>query len=126
MAQRALRERYDAERRSLDRRAVHYRWWTLKAPRLGPFSALVGLVRGHGLDHGRFVAVYPPEAEPGSEPVLVFQVDDDAIHPAPRGEGEGYLVGELAANGACGLEHGGGVAWPVYNPVPGRRDAPRR
>jgi hypothetical protein len=55
--------------------------------------------------------------EPGRTWIITFEVDRACFSGADEGRGDGWLVGDVAANGAmCLLTDGGEVADPVFNP----------
>jgi hypothetical protein len=119
-AQQALRRAYVAERESLPGLPVRFKWFTKRV--LLPVYA-------NSLAE-QFVAVFEPDAEPGLPPLVVFAIEPGTFT-TKTGEAEGTIVGELAPNGALGLEvvdDAEGetwVIWPVAHPLATHRRAPR-
>jgi hypothetical protein len=75
------------------------------------------------------VAVFEPDAEPGLAPLVVFAVEPGTFT-TRSGSASGEIIGELAPNGALGLEVTDDegevwVIWPIYNPLASMRGAPK-
>ncbi len=80
-------------------------------------------VRQVNLGDDPIVSLWPIEAGRGEAATLIFEVAGlvDAA------EGDGFLVGDLAMNGALCLElPTGQLIWPIYTPRPPAFNAERR
>jgi hypothetical protein len=109
------------------RMSVVFRWWTRPLNLPGAVGILLWVVRLlRGRTEGRFVALYRPDATPGTPPFLCFEVLDEAFGQAAAGEGQGVLVGGPVPIGTVVLEADGQVIVPLRNPTSPTGDAPRR
>jgi hypothetical protein len=128
-----FRREYAKDPSRFQRTPVVFRWWTRESYFSGGAGvfALVWAVRWvarliRGTTPGRFVALYPPDAPPGTPPFLCFEALDDAFGQAAAGEGHGVLVGEPLPAGTLVLEANGDVIVPLRNPTSQVRGAPVR
>ena len=129
----AFRREYARDPGQFERTPVAFRWWTRQMYFHGGFGvfalvwAVLWIVRMlRGRTPGRFVALYQPDATPGTPPFLCFEVLDEAFGRAAAGEGQGVLVGEPLPIGTVVLEADGQVIVPLRNPTSPVRDAPAR
>lgn len=132
----AIQERfqavYDTEAATFEHTEVFLRWWTVRNDRSGSKLRRIGngiftsLTKGTaaGWFDGTYVALFHPEAEPGTSADLVLEVPAGTF-PEPEGYGEAILVGEHLANGACALDLDDlGVTFPKAPPMVRRAGVP--